>query len=98
MLLFAHIHRLERCEQSFCNFYFQLKKSVRCRCILGFPKAGRIRYSVRPGKKATVYEMISMKEEGIVTGFLSGNSAAIAVDMSDSEGKRILQNEDQNIL
>lgn len=42
--------------------------------------------------------MISMKEEGIVTGFLSGNSAAIAVDMSDSEGKRILQNEDQNIL
>ncbi|WP_288302193.1 hypothetical protein, partial [uncultured Veillonella sp.] len=39
--------------------------------------------SVRPGKKATVYEMISMEEKGIVTSFLSGNSTAIAVDISD---------------
>ena len=76
----------------------RLTESSVKRARLALQKAGRIRYSVRPGKKATVYEMISMKEEGIVTGFLSGNSAAIAVDMSDSEGKRILQNEDQNIL
>ncbi|WP_302227395.1 hypothetical protein, partial [Veillonella magna] len=55
------------------------------RARIALQKAGRIRYSVRPGKKATVYEMISMEEEGIVTSFLSGNSAVTAVDMSDSE-------------
>ena len=64
---------------------------------IALQKAGRIRYSVRPGKKATVYEMISMKEEGIVTSFLSGNSTAIAVDMSDSEDQSISQNEGQSI-
>ena len=63
----------------------RLTESSVKRARIALQKAGRIRYSVRPGKKATVYEMISMKEEGIVTGFLSGNSAAIAVDMSDSE-------------
>ncbi|MBM6824894.1 hypothetical protein, partial [Veillonella magna] len=63
----------------------RLSESSVKRARLALQKAGRIRYSVRPGKKATVYEMISMEEEGIVTSFLSGNSAAIAVDMSDSE-------------
>ena len=63
----------------------RLTESSVKRARIALQKAGRIRYSVRPGKKATVYEMISMKEEGIVTSFLSGNSAAIAVDMSDSE-------------
>ena len=63
----------------------RLSESSVKRARLALQKAGRIRYSVRPGKKATVYEMISMKEEGIVTSFLSGNSAAIAVDISDSE-------------
>ena len=75
----------------------RLSESSVKRARLALQKAGRIRYSVRPGKKATVYEMISMKEEGIVTSFLSGNSAAIAMDMSDSEGQHILQNEDQSI-
>ncbi|WP_302225774.1 hypothetical protein, partial [Veillonella magna] len=68
------------------------------RARIALQKAGRIRYSVRPGKKATVYEMISMEEEGIVTSFLSGNSTAIATDISDSEDQSILQNENQNIL
>ncbi|MBD8975142.1 hypothetical protein [Veillonella magna] len=63
----------------------RLSESSVKRARLALQKAGRIRYSVRPGKKATVYEMISMEEEGIVTSFLSGNSVAIAVDMSDSE-------------
>ena len=63
----------------------RLSESSVKRARIALLKAGRIRYCVRPGKKATVYEMISMKEEGIVTSFLSGNSAAIAVDMSDSE-------------
>ena len=63
----------------------RLSESSVKRARIALQKAGRIRYSVRPGKKATVYEMISMEEEGIVTTFLSGNSAAIAVDMSDSE-------------
>ena len=63
----------------------RLSESSVKRARLALQKAGRIRYSVRPGKKATVYEMISMEEEGIVTSFLSGNSTAIAVDMSDSE-------------
>ena len=63
----------------------RLSESSVKRARLALQKAGRIRYSVRPGKRVTVYEMISMKEEGIVTGFLSGNSAAIAVNMSDSE-------------
>ena len=75
----------------------RLSESSVKRARIALQKAGRIRYSVRPGKKATVYEMISMKEEGIVTSFLSGNSAAIAMDMSDSEGQHILQNEDQSI-
>ena len=75
----------------------RLSESSVKRARLALQKAGRIRYSVRPGKKATVYEMISMKEEGIVTSFLSGNSAAIAVDMSDSEEQHILQNEEQHI-
>ncbi|WP_276789364.1 hypothetical protein [Veillonella magna] len=57
----------------------------------------RIRYCVRPGKKATVYEMISMKEEGIVTSFLSGNGTAIAVDMSDSKDQNISQNKGQRM-
>ena len=63
----------------------RLTESSVKRARLALQKAGRIRYSVRPGKKATVYEMISMEEEGIVTSLLSGNSAAIAVNMSDSE-------------
>lgn len=63
----------------------RLSESSVKRARLALQKAGRIRYSVRPGKKATVYEMISMEEEGIVTSFLSGNSAVIAVDMSDDE-------------
>ena len=63
----------------------RLSESSVKRARLALQKAGRIRYSVRPGKKATVYEMISMEEEGIVTSFLSGNSTAIAVDISDSE-------------
>ena len=63
----------------------RLTESSVKRARIALQKAGRIRYSVRPGKKATVYEMISMKGEGIVTSFLSGNSAAIAMDMSDSE-------------
>ena len=63
----------------------RLTESSVKRARIDLQKAGRIRYSVRPGKRATVYEMISMKEEGIVTSFLSGNSAAIAVDISDSE-------------
>ena len=75
----------------------RLSESSVKRARLALQKAGRIRYSVRPGKKATVYEMISMKEEGIVTSFLSGNSAAIAMDMSDSEEQHILQNEEQHI-
>ncbi|WP_302226655.1 hypothetical protein, partial [Veillonella magna] len=97
----------------------RLSESSVKRARLALQKAGRIRYSVRPGKRATVYEMISMEEEGSVTSFLSGNSAAVTVDMSDSKeidsedidvagvvnlaegkdtkGKRILQNEDQNI-
>ena len=61
----------------------RLSESSVKRARLALQKAGRIRYSVRPGKKATVYEMISMEEEGIVTTFLSGNSTAIAVDISD---------------
>ena len=75
----------------------RLSESSVKRARLALQKAGRIRYCVRPGKKATVYEMISMKEEGIVTSFLSGNSAAIAMDMSDSEDQSILQNEGQSI-
>ena len=75
----------------------RLSESSVKRARLALQKAGRIRYSVRPGKKATVYEMISMKEEGIVTSFLSGNSTAIAVDMSDSEDQSISQNEGQRI-
>ena len=75
----------------------RLTESSVKRARIALQKAGRIRYSVRPGKKATVYEMISMEEEGIVTSFLSGNSTAIAVDMSDSEDQSILQNKDQNI-
>ena len=75
----------------------RLTESSVKRARIALLKAGRIRYCVRPGKQATVYEMISMKEEGIVTSFLSGNSTAIAVNMSDSEGQHILQNEDQNI-
>ena len=63
----------------------RLSESSVKRARIALQKAGRIRYSVRPGKKATVYEMISMEEEGIVTSFLSGNSAVTAVDMSDSE-------------
>ena len=63
----------------------RLSESSVKRARLALQKAGRIRYSVRPGKKATVYEMIPMEEEGIVTTFLSGNSTAIATDMSDSE-------------
>ena len=63
----------------------RLSESSVKRARLALQKAGRIRYSVRPGKKATVYEMISMEEEEIVTSFLSGNSAAIAMDMSDSK-------------
>ena len=63
----------------------RLSESSVKRARIALLKAGRIRYSVRPGKKATVYEMISMKEEGIVTSFLSGNSTAITVDMSDSK-------------
>ena len=63
----------------------RLSESSVKRARLALQKAGRIRYSVRPGKKATVYEMISMEEEGIVTSFLSGNSTAIATDISDSE-------------
>ena len=65
---------------------------------LALQKAGRIRYCVRPGKKATVYEMISMKEEGIVTSFLSGNSAAIAMDMSDSEEINSGENNSEEIV
>ncbi len=61
----------------------RLSESSVKRARLALQKAGRIRYSVRPGKKATVYEMISMEEKGIVTSFLSGNSTAIAVDISD---------------
>ena len=76
----------------------RLSESSVKRARLALQKAGRIRYSVRPGKKATVYEMISMEEEGIVTSFLSGNSTAIATDISDSEDQSILQNENQNIL
>ena len=75
----------------------RLSESSVKRARLALQKAGRIRYSVRPGKKATVYEMISMEEEGIVTSFLSGNSTAIAVDMSDSEDQSISQNEGQSI-
>ena len=75
----------------------RLSESSVKRARLALQKAGRIRYCVRPGKKATVYEMISMKEEGIVTSFLSGNSTAIAVDMSDSEDQSISQNEGQSI-
>ena len=63
----------------------RLSESSVKRARLALQKAGRIRYSVRPGKKATVYEMISMEEEGIVTTFLSGNSTAIATDISDGE-------------
>ena len=63
----------------------RLTESSVKRARIALQKAGRIRYSVRPGKKATVYEMISMEEEGIVTSFLSGNSTAIATDISDSE-------------
>ena len=63
----------------------RLSESSVKRARLALQKAGRIRYSVRPGKKATVYEMISMEEEGIVTSFLSGNSTAIATDISDGE-------------
>ena len=63
----------------------RLSESSVKRARLALQKAGRIRYSVRPGKKATVYEMISMEEEGIVTSFLSGNSTAIATDISDNE-------------
>ena len=63
----------------------RLSESSVKRARLALQKAGCIRYSVRPGKKATVYEMISMEEEGIVTSFLSGNSTAIATDISDSE-------------
>ena len=75
----------------------RLSESSVKRARIALQKAGRIRYCVCPGKKATVYEMISMKEEGIVTSFLSGNSAAIAMDMSDSEDQSILQNEGQSI-
>ena len=75
----------------------RLSESSVKRARLALQKAGRIRYCVRPGKKATVYEMISMKEEGIVTSFLSGNSTAIAMDMSDSEDQSISQNEGQSI-
>ena len=63
----------------------RLSESSVKRARLALQKAGRIRYSVRPGKKATVYEMIFMEEEGIVTSFLSGNSTAIATDISDGE-------------
>ena len=63
----------------------RLTESSVKRARIALLKAGRIRYCVRPGKQATVYEMISMKEEGIVTSFLSGNSTAIATDISDSE-------------
>ena len=63
----------------------RLSESSVKRARIALLKAGCIRYCVRPGKKATVYEMISMEEEGIVTSFLSGNSAVTAVDMSDSE-------------
>ena len=63
----------------------RLTESSVKRARIALQKAGRIRYTVCPGKKATVYEMISMKGEGIVTSFLSGNSAAITTDMSDSE-------------
>ncbi|WP_302226859.1 hypothetical protein, partial [Veillonella magna] len=63
----------------------RLSESSVKRARIALLKAGRIRYCVRPGKRATVYEMISMKEEGIVTSFLSGNSSAITVDMSDSK-------------
>ena len=63
----------------------RLSESSVKRARLALQKAGRIRYCVRPGKKATVYEMISMEEEEIVTSFLSGNSTAIATDISDSE-------------
>ena len=75
----------------------RLSESSVKRARLALQKAGRIRYSVRPGKKATVYEMISMKEEGIVTSFLSGNGTAIAVDMSDSKDKNISRNEGQRM-
>ena len=75
----------------------RLSESSVKRARIALQKEGRIRYSVRPGKKATVYEMISMEEEGIVTSFLSGNSTAIAVDMSDSEDQSISQNEGQSI-
>ncbi|MBM6825389.1 hypothetical protein, partial [Veillonella magna] len=75
----------------------RLSESSVKRARIALQKEGRIRYSVRPGKKATVYEMISMEEEGIVTSFLSGNSTAIAMDMSDSEDQSISQNEGQSI-
>ena len=75
----------------------RLSESSVKRARLALLKAGRIRYCVRPGKKATVYEMISMKEEGIVTSFLSGNSTAIAVDMSDSKDQNISQNKGQRM-
>ena len=75
----------------------RLSESSVKRARLALQKAGRIRYCVCPGKKATVYEMISMKEEGIVTSFLSGNSAAIAVDMSDSKDQNISQNKGQRM-
>ena len=75
----------------------RLSESSVKRARLALLKAGRIRYCVRPGKKATVYEMISMKEEGIVTSFLSGNGTAIAVDMSDSKDQNISQNKGQHM-
>ena len=76
----------------------RLSESSVKRARLALQKAGRIRYCVRPGKKATVYEMISMKEEGIVTSFLSGNSAAIAMDMSDSEEINSGENNSEEIV
>lgn len=33
-------------------------------------KAGRIRYTPQPGNRATVYEMISLKEEHLTTSWL----------------------------
>ena len=76
----------------------RLSESSVKRARIALQKEGRIRYCVRPGKKATVYEMISMKEEGIVTSFLSGNSAAIAMDMSDSEEINSGENNSEEIV
>ena len=37
-------------------------------------KAGRIRYTPQPGNRATVYEMISMEEENLITSWIGKNN------------------------